>query len=76
MKPKQVTLYVDQHNNVWTAWTLKELEQKVGRRVSGKMFVGNGEQIGYVLGTHWCTAWVHKEYKNGEELEASEGEEG
>ena len=66
MKLKQVTLYVDQHNNTWTAWTLKELEKKVGRRVSGKMYIGDGEHIGYVLGTHWCTAWVPKEYKSTE----------
>lgn len=75
MKPKQYTLYIDQYGRQVMARTVKELTEKVGGGKTRRMFVGDGEQIGYVVGQSWFTAWVPKEYKNGQGLETEEAEE-
>jgi len=66
----RLMLYIDQHGNRWWARSVRELRQQIGNgssRVS-KMYhdkyvkPGSVEQVtyhtGYVVGQHWCTAFV------------------
>jgi hypothetical protein len=55
-------LYVDQFGNRWFARTVAELRQKIGYGRVSKMYVdgidGKTSHIGYVVGGHWCEAFV------------------
>jgi len=64
----RLMLYIDQYGNRWWARTVAELRQQIGNgssRVS-KMYhdkyMKDGTQrtyhTGYVVGQHWCTAFV------------------
>lgn len=71
MKGKTL-LYLDQWGNRFWASTLKELRLQIGSggsRVS-KMYVdkknGSRAHIGYVIGTHWLTAYQRVELSKGE----------
>lgn len=57
------TLFIDQYGNRFTSKTVKELRAQIGgggSRVS-KMFCdkkdGRTVQTGYVIGSHWLTAY-------------------
>lgn len=56
------TLFIDQYGNCWEARTVLELRDKIGGGRVSKMYVndrsGNCYHIGYVIGRHWCTAYV------------------
>jgi len=58
----QMTLYVDQYGNKWLATTVRELCTKIGRVRAARMYEDgpNGEvvHVGYVIGEHWCRAFV------------------
>ncbi len=65
----KLMLYVDQYGEQWTAKTVKELRSQIGgggSRVS-KMYTdktdGSSRHIGYVIGQHWCRAFVPFEAK-------------
>jgi len=61
MKGKRM-LYLDQYGNHWVADSVRELRRKVGGGRVSKMFIdrtdGTTLHIGYVVGSHWCTAFV------------------
>lgn len=62
MKVKKAkTLYRDQYGNTFMAATVKDLREQIGGAVS-KMYVddkdGKSWHVGYVVGQHWCTAYV------------------
>jgi hypothetical protein len=58
-------LYLDQYGNKWLARTVRELREKIGGGRVSKMYVdkkdGRTVHNGYVIGQHWCTAFVHLE---------------
>lgn len=55
-------LYRDQYGNTWFARTAAELRRNIGRGRVSKMYVdktdGRTKHVGYIVGTHWCTAYV------------------
>ena len=55
-------LYVDQWGNRWTAKTVKDLKQQVGPGKVSRMYQdktdGSTVHVGYVIGPHWCHAFV------------------
>lgn len=56
----KLMLYRDQHGHVWFAHSAKELQRKLSGRIS-KMYVdrdGKTFHEGYVVGNHWCRAFV------------------
>lgn len=56
------TLFIDQYGNHYEARTVSELRAKVGGGRVSKMYVedksGKVYHIGYVIGRHWCDAYV------------------
>ena len=59
-KTKQKTqyLWLDQYGDKFFAATRKELVAKLhGGKVS-KMYIGDGQHIGYVIGQHWLTRYA------------------
>lgn len=53
-------LYRDQYGNQWQASTVEELRKQIGGHVS-RMYVDKGGKtfhVGYVVGQHWCQAYV------------------
>ncbi len=69
--PKTPFLFIDQYNNHFFAFTVKELRDKIGlggSRVK-KMYVntkdGRTWQTGYVIGEHWLKQYkpVVKEFR-------------
>lgn len=56
------TLFIDQCGNRYEARTVSELRAEVGGGHVSKMYVddksGNRYHIGYVIGRHWCTAYM------------------
>ncbi len=58
----QWMLYVDQHNNMFGASTIKELKANVGSSTARRMYVdkkdGPPKHVGYIVGSHWLTAYV------------------
>jgi hypothetical protein len=59
MKPTR--LYIDQWGNKWWAKTVKELCKKVGYSKACRMYCDYGDgtaHIGYVVGPHWCSAYI------------------
>lgn len=66
---KNATLYIDQYGNRFYARTVKQLRLQIGMggsRVS-RMFADskNGDvlHVGYVIGSHWLTAYAPCERK-------------
>ena len=59
---KTTKLYVDQWGNKWFAKTVKELCRNVGYSKARRMYHdkkdGSIRHVGYVVGPHWCTAYV------------------
>lgn len=58
----RLMLYVDQYGNRWYAETVEELRRKIGGGRVSKMYRdkkdGKAVHTGYVVGKHWCTAYV------------------
>lgn len=56
------TLFIDQYGNRWEACTVSELRDKIGGGRVSKMYCddksGKCYHVGYVIGRHWCTAYV------------------
>ena len=63
----KVMLYIDQHGDRWYAKSVRELHRRLGGARPSKMYVdkkdGGTVHIGYVIGTHWCNAFVPYEKK-------------
>ena len=61
----KLMLYVDQYGERWYASSVRELHRKIGGARPSKMYVdkkdGGTVHIGYVIGTHWCTAYERVE---------------
>jgi hypothetical protein len=59
-------LYLDQYGNHWFASTIAELKRKIGGGRVSKMYVdktdGTTVHTGYVVGSHWCTAFTRLEH--------------
>ncbi len=55
-------LYVDQYGTLWPARSVRELRRRLGGGRISKMYVdrldGSAVHIGYVIGSHWCTAFA------------------
>lgn len=61
---KERLMYIDQYGYKYFASTIKELKKEVspyGNPSVSKMYIdgkdGNTYHTGYVVGTHWCTAY-------------------
>lgn len=58
----QWMLYRDQYGNSWGASTVRELREKIGGGKVSKMYAddraGDCVHIGYVVGQHWCRAYL------------------
>lgn len=50
-------LFVDQYGGKHYASSVKDLQQKIGGRVS-KMYIGDGVHVGYVVGKLWCRIYA------------------
>ena len=60
-KEKQVTLYVSQYGDLFYAYTLKQLREKLGGRCRRMMQDDPNDAIyhvGYVIGPLWLTAYT------------------
>lgn len=57
----KLMLYIDQWGNKWWAETVKELCLKIGFSHAQRMYCdfkdGTTKHTGYVVGSHWCTAY-------------------
>lgn len=66
MKTKPLRVFIDQYGQVFWAENVKDLQQKLGGRVS-KMYVdkkdGSTVHIGYVVGKLWLTEYQRVERK-------------
>jgi hypothetical protein len=55
-------LYIDQYGNKWWARSVRELRGKIGGGRVSKMYCdkkdGSAVHTGYVVGIHWCSAYV------------------
>lgn len=64
MRNKRI-LYVDQYGNRWQAKTVRDLCSQIGRTRARRMYRdkmnGPPVHVGYVVGHHWCTAYVPME---------------
>lgn len=58
----KLVMYQDQYGQCFWAKSIRELCGKVGRKHVSKMYIdgtdGKSYHIGYVVGRHWCTAYV------------------
>lgn len=66
MKTKPLRVFIDQYSQVFRAKNVKDLQHKLGGRVS-KMYVdkkdGSTVHIGYVVGKLWLTEYQVVERK-------------
>jgi hypothetical protein len=55
-------LCIDQFGNKWRAITVKNLREQIGGGRVSRMYrdtkAGPPVHTGYVVGSHWCTAYV------------------
>jgi hypothetical protein len=56
--------FIDQHNDVWTVDSIKELKRQIGASRAAKMYVDSKKgaiHIGYVIGELWLTEYTRVE---------------
>ena len=59
------TVFINQYDEIFSASTISELKDKVGGGAVSKKYVdkkdGRTVHNGYVIGSHWLTAFRHLE---------------
>lgn len=64
----KMTLYIDQWGNKWYVKSVRELHRVLGGKRPSKMYRDTPAgtiHTGYVVGRHWCTAYVPYENAGG-----------